>query len=128
MKPRVSLVVALTETRSTATERIAATAERIEADVWSDLRRLANDRDVDIGDEPAALAQKTGGMGEEDAGCCIFPAAIRGREMMPDIARTNGGQDRIRKRMQRRIGIGVSAQFGMVRNGNAAQDDAVARR
>ena len=80
VKPRRSVVVALIETRDGSQPRSAATLARIAGDVRRELRRLRDDRRVDVADVPARDRPPRHTCAQQRAAVGALPARDRCRE------------------------------------------------
>ncbi len=123
-----SVVVALTLTRSISRERISRDPGPHRFPVRTDLGSLADQCDVAMQDRAALFLHQGIGMIEEFPGWRAFPASIRGRKMLADIAGGNTAQHRVGEGMQAGIGVGMAFQAVIMRHFHAAQPDMVALR
>ena len=94
----------------------------------ADLRRLANERRIEADGDPAARANARRRMGEEHMRSRALPLRVRRREMGADVAFGERAVDRVGKRVQRDVRVGVAAQRLIMRHLDAAKPDMVAGR
>ena len=117
--------------------RLDADASRIDAEyggdglahgaaVRADLRRLAQERHVDVGDAPAQFAHARGRIGEKDARGGAAPGRVARREVLADVAVADGAEQRVGECMQPDVGVGVPFEAMRVRDLHAAQPDVIA--
>ena len=92
----------------------------------ADARRLADDRDVEMGDAPAACAHPIDREREEAIGGGAAPLRIGGREMHADIAFGKRAENGVHERMQDDVGIGMAGQSAPMRDAHAAEHDVIA--
>ena len=90
--------------------------------VRGDLRALADQGDVGIGEQAAARGDKLGGVGEEAGAVSILPGRLGRREVPADVAFGERTVDRITQRVDADIGIGVPSEAALVGDFNAAED------
>ncbi len=102
MKPRPSIVVAFTPTRSTSMPRMPAIGRAHGLAVRPDLRRLAQDRHVDVGDAAAQLCDARRRIREEDTRGGAAPRRVARREVLADVAVADGAERCIGQCVQRR--------------------------
>ena len=102
VKPRPSVVVALTLTRSMSIYRISAIRARMASRCGPTLGRSQMMVTSHMIDDAAFGAHQTGGMVQEFPRRRAAPAFIRGREMLADIAFADAAQQGIGEGMQAR--------------------------
>ena len=76
----------------------------------ADFRFLANDRAIDMVDHPPTLADQPRGMGQEQVGRSAFPLRIGGREMLADVTKSGGSEQRVGDRVNNDIGVAVAGE------------------
>ena len=96
--------------------------------VRPDLGRLAHQRQVEMGDAPAARFHALDREGEEPVGGRALPLRIAGREMRADIAVGQRAENGVGQRVQAHIGVGMAGELVRVRDAHAAQHDMIAGR
>ena len=126
VKPSPSVVVALTLTRPPIEVEQLGDAPAHGVAVRGDLRGLAEHGDVDVADRAAACAYKSNGLAQEDGGGGALPARVRVGEMLADVARADGAEQRVGERVQGDVGVGMALQGVRVGDPDAAQPDVVA--
>ena len=94
--------------------------------VRADLRRLAQERHVDIRDAPAEGGNAICGVGEEDTRCRAAPGGLARREVLADVAVADGAEQRVGECMQPDIGVGMPLEAMGVGDLHAAQPHVVA--
>ena len=108
MKPRPSLVVALTPTRSTAMPADLGDAGAHGVAVRRDPGPFGDQRHVELGDHAAAGGDAGDGVGEEAVGGGAAPLRVGWREMLADVAVADGAEHGIGERMQDHVGVGMA--------------------
>ncbi len=88
--------------------------------VRADLRRFADERRVEMDDRAAARTHTFGRMGEEHLRRRALPLRVRRREMLADVALGERAIDRVGKRVQADVGVGMAAERGGVGDAHAA--------
>ena len=94
--------------------------------VRDDLGPLTNNRHINMGDDPAARTDETGGVAQELVGGGAAPPRIGGREMLADVAGADRTQYRVGQRVQADIGVGMPDEALAVRNFDPADRHLVA--
>src|SRR6185503_16219165 len=89
--------------------------------MWCKLRRLADQRDIAMRDRTTGITSELRSVREKLIRRGTAPLRIGRRKVLPDIARTDRPKDRIRQRMQPRIGIRMSLEPVRVRDLHTAQ-------
>ena len=108
-KPSRSVVVALTRDAADVEARDSATRARI-ASRWGPIfGRFADERRIEMDDRAASRAHPLRRMGEEDLRRRALPLRVGGREMRADVALGQRAIERVGERMQRDVGVGMSA-------------------
>ena len=74
----------------------------------ADLRRLADDRRVEMGDQPAAGGDARDSIFQEDVGRSAFPAHVRGRKVRADVAIGDGAENGVGEGVQQHVGVGMA--------------------
>ena len=120
--PIFSAVFALTLTWSSATASASASRCAHRRQVRREFRRLRDDGGVDIADLPAGAADPARRFGEQRDRIGALEALVGIGEMLADIAKRGGTEQRIGDRMTQRIGVGMTEQAVAVRNLHAAED------
>ena len=115
VKPIFSLVVAFTPTRVGVDAGDLGDARAHLVAMRTDLRRLADERHVEIDDPPAFLAHAAHGVGKEAVGRRALPFRIGGREVLADVAVADGAEQRIGQRVQPDVGVRVADEAMVVR-------------
>ena len=126
VKPRPSVVVALTETRASSMARISAMRRRMAWRWGAILGRFAQDGDVDIADAAALRAHEPQGLAQEEVRGRTLPAWIGIGKVLADVAGADGPEQRIGQRVQRHVGVGVTFQRVGVGELHPAQPEVVA--
>ena len=93
----------------------------------ADLRRLADDRDVDMVDPAARLLDQGAGMLDEQRRGGAAPLRVGGREMVADIARADRAEQRVGDRVERDVGVAMAREALVVRDADAAEPERLAR-
>ena len=110
VKPRPSVVVALTPTRATLDAQDLADTRPHGLAMRCNLRGLAQQRHVDVGDGAAQRGDAPCSIGQEQMRRRTLPSGIARREVLADIAVTDGAEQGVGQCMQAHIGIRVSQQ------------------
>jgi hypothetical protein len=82
---------------------------------------------VHIQDRGLFFFGESGGFGEEEGTCDIFPFRVGVREVGSDIARTEGSENRIGESVEKDIGIGVPFEAPFVGYCDPAKDERASR-
>ena len=126
MKPIFSEVVALTETRRTSMPQMRAMLLRIAADMRADLRALGDDGQVEIDDAAAARRTRSTANGKKGRRGRAVPFLVARREMRADVAFGQRAEQGVGQHVQPGIGVRMTLEPPVVRDGDAAEDDGVA--
>ena len=89
--------------------------------VRSDLRRFADDGEVDVGEFAAVFAHQLGSVCQKARRIRAAPLRVAWREMLADVAQRHRAQHRVGDGVKRDIGIAVPVQALVVLDPNAAQ-------
>jgi hypothetical protein len=88
---------------------------------------FAQDGDVDIADAATLRAHEPHGFAHEEVGGRPLPAWVGVGEVLADVARADGAEQRIGQCVQRHIGVGMAFERMRVGEPHAAQPEVVAR-
>ena len=122
----VSLVVALSATRSMRDAGDVGDARADRVAMRADARRLADHGGVEMRDDAAAGAHALDREGEEAVRRGALPLRIARREMHADVAVGERAEDGVDQRMQHHIGVGMAGNATAVRDAHAAEPDVIA--
>ena len=92
----------------------------------ADARRLADHRDVEMRDQPAAGAHALDRERQEAIGGGAAPLRIAGREVHADVAVRDRAEDRVHQAVQHDVGVGMPGDAARVRDFHAAEPDMIA--
>jgi hypothetical protein len=95
--------------------------------VWEKFGGFSEKGGVHIQDRGLFFLGDSGGFGEEEGTCNIFPLRVGVWEVGSDVARTEGSENRIGESVEKDIGIGVTFEASFVWNGDTAQDKGASR-
>ena len=128
VKPRPSVVVALTPTRPTSMPRIAAMRRAHGVAVGRDLRGLAQERHVDIGDAAAPARTRRAASARKMCEAAPFQRGSLSGKMLADVAVADGAEQGVGQRVQGDVGVGMAFERVGVGDAHAAQPDMIAGR
>ena len=126
VKPSRSLVVAFTATREMSTPVISAIRARMASRNGTDLRPLADQRDLEIGDASAARGDAVDRIFQEAVGRRALPLGIARRKVRADIAVGQRAEDGVDQRVQADIAVGMGEKASGVRHAHAADHQMIA--
>ena len=127
VKPRPSVVVALTATRAASMPSISAMRARMASRCGAILgasHRMVTSTLPML--PPRARAPGAAASREEEVRRRAFPARIGVGEMLADVAVADGAEQRVGQRVQRHVGVGMAFERVRVGDSDAAQPDMVA--
>ena len=110
VKPSRSVVVAFTPTRDRLRPQQLRQPRLHRLPVRADLRPLAEQGDVRIGQHAAARGDPPGGMAQELGAVGVLPLHLARRELPPDIALGQRPVDRVAQRVDADIGVRMALQ------------------
>ena len=79
-------------------------------DVRRELRRLRDDRRVDVADRVATLARQRRDVAQQRAAVGALPARIGVREVRAEVAQRERAEERVADRVQQHVGIGMAGE------------------
>jgi tRNA-dihydrouridine synthase B len=94
----------------------------------TDARRLADDRDVDMGDHAAALFDQRPRAIEEQRRGRAAPLRVGWREMVANVAAADRAENGIRQRVEHHVGVAMARKPLAVGNEDAAEPQFLTRR
>ena len=90
--------------------------------VRRELRRLGDDRRVEVADRQPAAAHEADDVAQQRAAVGALPARIGVGEVRAEVAQRERAQQRVADRVQQHVGVASGRQAALVRNVDAAQD------
>ncbi len=128
VKPRRSVVVAFTATRSSGSCAISAIFRADGVAVRPDLGTFADQGGVDMGEFSAARGHALDCVAQKAVGGGAAPLRVARREMGADIAVRNRAEHGVGDGVEQHVGVGMADQPAVVRHFDPAEPDMVARR
>ena len=96
--------------------------------VRPDARRFREEGGVDVPGNPARLSCQAGDLAQQMLAVGVSEALVGGREVLADVAERRRAEDRVGDGVQQHIGVGMPFQPPIVRDLDAAEDQAASRR
>src|SRR5688572_20976932 len=93
-----------------------------------DLRRLANECEVDVTDGEPGFTRQPDGMFDEARRGRAAPLRVARRKVQADVTCASGAENGIDDRVQTDIGVAVAGEAALVRDAHAAQPQLLAVR
>src|SRR5438034_6541070 len=93
----------------------------------ANLRRLEDDRHVDVPDLEAVFRRQRDGACEQIQARRVLPARIRVREVPPDVAQARGAEDRVGDRVADDVGVRVPEPPSIERDRHTAEYEPASR-
>ena len=120
--PTFSLVLNLTDIRSTATPTVSARRSRIDGPVVFQLRALQNDGRVDIRDAIAFRTRQFTRVTEKLKAVRTFPSRIGVGEVHPDVPQCSRAQDCIGDGVRKNVGVRMAFQANLPIESDTPED------
>ena len=115
--------MAFIETSSTAQREVGRDVRAHGRDVRRELRRLRDDRGIDVADLVAARVDQRRNVAQEHAAVGALPPRVGVRKVRTDVAQRERAQQRVADRVQQHVGVGMPGEPARMRDRDAAQHE-----